>query len=124
MELREVDNTALVMISGYGDGGFRIRGVRHKGHILIWPKGHSAWPIDDLSTLPTSSFDSLLIGESALEFVIVGAGVSAQNSIALAPRLSHALKLPVEIMATGAAVRTYNVLALEGRRVGAALWAV
>lgn len=124
MEFKEASPGALTLISGYGEGGFRIAGVRHDGHLLICPVGHFSWQVDDPENLLKTSFKALFSKEINVEFLIVGIGAEALNAIPLARRLSQELKVPVEVMSTGAAVRTYNVLALEGRRVGAAIWAV
>lgn len=56
-----------------------------------------------------------------MEFLLLGSGARMQ----LLPKaLRQGLRdagLVVEVMDTGAACRTYNVLLAEGRRVGAAL---
>jgi uncharacterized protein len=124
MEFEEAKPGALALISGYGEGGFRIGGVRHDGHLLICPEGPFPWPVEDLSAPLKKSLNALFSKEIHVEFLLVGVGREAPDTTLLARRLSAELKLPVEVMTTGAAVRTYNVLALEGRRVGAALWAV
>ena len=124
MEFKEATPGALTLISGYGEGGFRIAGVRHEGHLLICPAAHFPWPVTDPGNMLKTSFNSLFSKHISIEFLLVGIGREAPEAAALAQRLSAELKVPVEVMTTGAGVRTYNVLALEGRRVGAALLAV
>ena len=60
----------------------------------------------------------------ALDFFLIGGG---RDPFVLPERLRrrfHDVSLSVDAMPTGAAVRTWNVLLAEHRRVGAALIAV
>lgn len=78
-----------------------------------------SWPVPvDLSL---SSFDLLKPHAHELDVVLVGTGV---QQIFFPPALRQALKgqgLNIDVMDTGAACRTYNVLMAEGRRIAAAL---
>jgi len=56
-----------------------------------------------------------------IEFLVLGCG---PRSLFIAPDIRAALKsigLALEVLDTGSACRTYNVLLAEGRRVAAAL---
>ena len=74
--------------------------------------------------------DSYHLGAKIIEsdfqpqFLLFGLGNEVVDGVILARKLEKSLGLPCEVMDTGAAVRTFNVLVLEGRQVGAAILAV
>ncbi|WP_330084444.1 Mth938-like domain-containing protein [Methylocystis iwaonis] len=111
-------------IDDYGNGGFRFADMSHRGSILALPTGiraitPSAWNEIDAATIDLALSDS---GE--LDLFIVGTG---KDLMPLASTLRAKLRdagIGCETMATGAAVRTYNMLIDEGRQVGALLIAV
>ena len=112
-------------IDAYGDGGFRLDGVRHEGSLLILQDEARAWPVGSLAELtPQSQQPELDAGRSEVEFVLLGVG--AKN--ALPPRVVRETLqragIGLEFMDTPAAARLYNVLTSEGRRLAAALIAV
>ncbi|MDC9826035.1 MTH938/NDUFAF3 family protein [Devosia sp. ZB163] len=113
-----------VPIDAYGNGGFRFAGLSHRGSLLCLPSGMQAWDV----TLPEQvTIDSLArVFEVAeqLDVLLIGLGGDIAR---LDPAVRAALKqqgVIVEAIATGGAVRTYNVLLAEDRAVGAALLAV
>jgi uncharacterized protein len=110
-------------IDAYGNGGFRFAGMSHRGSILCLPAGIWAWPV----TAPEGITESALARVFAapeVELFLFGTGKAPWlMPEALRWRFRDA-RIGVEVTPTGAAVRTYNVLFGEGRRVGAALIAV
>lgn len=111
-------------IDDYGNGGFRFADMSHRGSILALPAGvraiaPTAWNEIDAATI------NLALSESGeLDLFIVGTG---KDLMPLAAPLRAKLRdagVGCETMATGAAVRAYNMLVDEGRRVGALLIAV
>ena len=112
-------------IAAYGQGAFAFAGMSHAGAILATPKG--VRPIDATSVngLDPAGLAPLLAeivdNPGSIEFVIVGTG-ERLAPIPKASRAAHAqASLRFEAMATGAALRVYNVMQSEGRRVAAAL---
>ena len=66
----------------------------------------------------------MLEEEGFVEILLIGCG---KKQAVLPPKIRMGLKevgIGLEVMDTGAAVRTYNVLLAEGRRVAAALMMV
>jgi len=124
MEIKEQTQKNLPLITGYGDGAFRIHGVRHQGHLLISPAGFYPWQLKSLKSIQKQSIKPLYKGDFSPEFLLLGLGEEVADVIILARGFRKKLGLPCEVMSTGAAVRTYNVLALEGRLMAAALFAV
>jgi uncharacterized protein len=112
-------------IAAYGQGAFAFAGMSHAGSILATPKG--VQPIDAASAddLDPAALATLLAefteNRGAIEFLIIGTGERmAPIPKALRATLNQA-GLCFEAMATGAALRVYNVMQSEGRRVAAAL---
>lgn len=124
MEFEEQTRSNLALISGYGEGGFRVSGKRHEGHLLVFETGFYPWPLKSIKTITKQSLKVILEGENLPEFLLFGLGDAITDQVILARKLEKKLGLPIEVMTTGAAARTYNVLTLEGRRVGAGLFAV
>jgi len=111
-------------IEAYGNGGFRFGGMSHRGSLLCFPDGIWTWPVTSLAELSTAALQPAFVRADALDFFLIGGG---RDPFVLPERLRarfHELSLSVDAMATGAAVRTWNILLAENRRVGAALIAV
>ena len=111
-------------IEAYGDGGFRFAGMSHRGSLLCFPDGIWAWPVQNLAELTEAALEPVFVRAGALDLFLIGAGHDPWVlSQALRARFRE-VSLSVDTMATGAAVRTYNILLAENRRVGAGLIAV
>ena len=114
MRMNEITYTDAVPVEGYGPGFFRIGGQVHEGPIAVLPSGVGTWGgYDDTTTLTQAA--------QALDVIFVGTGAEIAH---IPPAFRTTLEeagLGVEIMASPAACRTYNVLLSEGRRVGLAL---
>jgi len=112
------------VIEGYGGGGFRVAGVVHSGSLIVLPSGAVTWEVAEFAQIDAVSLPPALFGDAGIELLLLGCG--ARMKMVPAP-LRAALReagAVVEAMDTGAAVRTYNVLLGEHRRVAAALIAV
>ncbi len=111
-------------IESYGDGGFRFAHLSHLGSLLVLPSGMHPWPVSSLKELSLKSFAHLLAEKNDIDFLLLGTG----ETMTPPPEnlLSALAKEGVQVdwMATGSAVRTYNVVLAEKRRVAAALIAV
>jgi uncharacterized protein len=111
-------------IEAYGDGGFRFGGMSHRGSLLCFPDGIWAWPVQNLTELNASALEQVFTRAAALDVFLIGTG----QDIWVLPEALRArfreVSLSVDTMATGAAVRTYNILLAENRRVGVGLIAV
>ena len=111
-------------IEAYGNGGFRFAGMSHRGSILCRPDGILAWSAADGAALAPQDFAELLADRAGIGFVLLGTG---SRQVFPTPALRAAFRdagLGLDVMDTGAACRTYNVLLAEGRPVAAALIAV
>ncbi len=114
MRLNEITYTDAKPMESYGPGFFRIGGEVLHGPIMVGPDGVKSWGgYDDAEVLLA------LVGQIDVLFVGTGADVAHLPSD-LRDTL-EAAGLGVEVMASPAACRTYNVLLSEGRRIALAL---
>ena len=111
-------------IDAYGDGGFRFAGMSHRGSVLCFPDGIWAWPVGDPRQLTENTLAAVFERASTLDFFLIGAGRDPWLLPEDLRRQFRDRSLSVDTMPTGAAVRTYNILLAENRRVGAGLIAV
>jgi uncharacterized protein len=111
-------------IDAYGNGGFRFAEMSHRGSILCLPSGVYAWQPAAPSEIETAALAPVLAERGALDLLLLGTGRRSQPLGAEVRRAFDAAGVALEVMDTGAACRTYNVLLGEGRPVGAALLAV
>ncbi len=111
-------------IDAYGNGGFRFAGMSHKGSILALPGGIQAWPVEDTDDLTTDLLQPILRQSDAIEVLLFGTGPEFRIMPDAAVEILRDAGLQPDLMNTGAAVRTYNVLLAENRAVAAALIAV
>ena len=111
-------------IDAYGNGGFRFADMSHRGSILVLPSGVHAWTISDPAQLDASAFAPVLVEAAEIELLLIGSG---RDVVPLDEALRWHLReagLRLDVMQTGAAARTFNILLAEKRRVAAALIAV
>jgi uncharacterized protein len=112
------------LIQGYGEGHFRIGGVLHRGSVIVLAERTLPWPIATLAEATLESLEAVARARPKVEILLLGCG---RQSAPLRSPLRAELKkmgIGVELMDTGAACRTYNVLLSEDRHVAAALIAI
>ena len=110
-------------IDAYGKGGFRFAGMSHRGSILCLPAGIWAWPVAAPDEITEQTLARALASRDVKLFLVGTGKMPWLMPEALRWRFRDA-GIGVEVTPTGAAVRTYNILFGERRRVGAALIAV
>jgi uncharacterized protein len=112
-------------IDAYGNGGFRFAGMSHKGSIMCLPSGIYAWDVTQVAGLGPEHLARVLAAPGErVGILLLGTGHDLTVPSAGVREACAAAGVALEIMQTGAASRTYNVLLAEGRSVGAALIAV
>lgn len=114
------------VIDAYGDGGFRVSGVRVEGSVIVFPDKLFGWKPAALGDVTAGSLSEISAAGKAgsVDLLLLGTGARmAQIDRGLRQEL-RAAGIVLEVMDTGAACRTYNVLLAEGRKVAAALIAV
>lgn len=120
MKLHIDRNPSQNAVTAYGTGFIEVNRQRHTTAVLVQPEGEVIeWTAEAFETLERAHFEAIL--RHAPELVLLGTGSRQRFPH---PSLMTALteaRVGVEIMDTGAACRTYNILMSEGRRVLAAL---
>jgi uncharacterized protein len=117
MELSAVSPAGRQIIARYAASGFRVSGVVYQGPVLVFPDRTMQWPEAAL----TAESLAPVIEHGGIELLLLGVG---RRIVPVGASLRASLKaggVALEVMDTGAACRTYNVLLAEDRRVAAAL---
>ena len=112
------------VINSHGGGGFRFAGMSHRGSLLCLPDGIWAWPVAKVEDLTEDALALVFARVGALDFFILGTGSAHWNAPASLRGRFRDADVSLDTMTTGPAVRTYNVMLMESRRVGAGLIAV
>lgn len=114
MRMNEVHFDDSKPVDGYGPGFFRVGGEVFEGAVLLLPSGAVTWAgYEDAGALVAIA--------SEVDVLLLGTGAEIAHPPAALRRAVEAAGLGLEVMASAAACRTYNVLLAEGRRVGAAM---
>jgi uncharacterized protein len=111
-------------IDAYGNGGFRFANMSHRGSLLCLPDGIWAWPVASIDAITAEALAPVLARAGQIDILLLGAGREPWVLPAALRDALRAAHLSVDAMTTGAAVRTYNILLAERRRVAAGLVAV
>jgi uncharacterized protein len=109
-------------IEAYGKGGFRFAGMSHRGSILCLPDGIWAWPVAKPEEITEETL--VRVFGSNVELFMLGTGKQPWFMPEQLRWRFRDARIGLEVTPTGAAVRTYNILFGERRKVGAALIAV
>jgi uncharacterized protein len=109
-------------IEAYGAGGFRFADMSHRGSLLALPSGIHAITAEAAASVDETMLAPLFAETAgAVELLIFGSGANLRPPAAALRARLRSLGVMVEAMATGPAVRTYNMLLDEDRRVAAVL---
>lgn len=113
MQFHEVTYDSAQPVDSYGPGFFRVAGEVIHGAVLVTAETAKRWGgLEDIASL------TALKGEIDVLFLGMGAEI-AHPPAALRDALEEA-GIGIELMASAAACRTYNVLIAEGRRIALA----
>jgi uncharacterized protein len=124
IEIRAAHFPGRVPIEAYGNGGFRFADMSHIGSILCLPSGIHGWTPKDAVALALEDMERILAEAGDIEVLLFGMGADLRPIPKPLKEALRARNIASDPMSTGAAVRTYNVLLAEERRVAAALIAV
>lgn len=112
------------LIQGYGNGGFRIGGNAHEGSVIVLPERTLPWTVTAYAEITFDSLAPVYADGAGIEVLLIGCGPRMEMPDTA---LRDALKthnIVADVMDTGAACRTFNVLLAEDRAVAAALISV
>ena len=111
-------------IEAYGKGGFAFAEMSHRGSLLCLPDAIWAWPVTRPEEIDEASLARVFAAANVIDTLIIGTGTEVWLA---PPALRNALRrvsVVLDPMQTGPAIRTYNIMIGERRRVAAALIAV
>lgn len=111
-------------IDAYGNGGFRFADMSHRGSLLCLPTGMHAWPVAQAREISLDNLAPVLAAADEIDVLLVGLGMEIAGFDRDIRAALRERRIIVEAVATGGAVRTYNILLGEKRAVAAALIAV
>jgi uncharacterized protein len=112
------------LIDAHGGGGFRFAGLSHRGSLLCLPDGIWAWPVTAPDALTEATLALVFARADALDFFVIGTGAAPWIMPEALRQRFRGAHVSADTMTTGPAVRTYNVMLMENRRVGAGLIAI
>ncbi len=124
MDITPLINKGQQVIVSYANAVFKVSGSSYEHAIIVTPEKTLTWDIggvSDVSKLHFKHFSYLTERSNEIDVLLLGCG---KNMVFMPKELKLNLKsagLSVDIMDTGAACRTYNILMSEGRRVACAL---
>ena len=111
-------------IDAYGKGGFAFAGMSHRGSLLCLPDAIWAWEVTRPGQIDKSSLARVFAAANSIDTLIIGTGTDIWIAPADLRSALRALHVTLDTMQTGPAIRTYNIMMGERRRVAAALVAV
>lgn len=111
-------------IEAYGNGGFRFGGMSHQGSLMILGDGMHAWPATRYADVSPADFARILEAPKRPYSFILGTGLATPAPSRPLLDAFDKAGIGLQLMTTGAAVRTYNILLGENRDIWAALIAV
>ena len=111
-------------IDGYGKGGFAFADMSHRGSRLCLPDSIWAWDVTQPSQIDRDALQRVFDAANKIDTLIVGTGTEVWIPPAPLRTALRGVGIVLDAMQTGPAIRTYNVMIGERRRVAAALIAV
>lgn len=120
MDITPLVGAGRQIIQSYNGGRFKISGRHYESPVLVFPEETLSWAVT--ATPPSfADFQPLIVASARLDVVLFGCGPQFAPLDTVLRRMLKEAGMVVDVMDTGAACRTYNVLMADGRRVAAAL---
>jgi uncharacterized protein len=111
-------------IDAYGKGGFAFAGMSHRGSLLCLPDAVWAWPVTTPGAIDRYSLERVFAAANQIDTLIIGTGTEIWLPPSELRAALRSVRVVLDTMQTGPAIRTYNIMIGERRRVAAALIAV
>ena len=111
-------------IEAYGKGGFAFAGMSHRGSLLCLPDAIWAWPVTRTDEIDRDALARVFAAANGIDTLIIGTGADVWLPPQALREALRAVGIVLDPMQTGPAIRTYNIMIGERRRVAAALIAV
>ena len=111
-------------IEAYGKGGFAFADMSHRGSLLCLPDAIWAWPVTAPADIDKASLARVFEAADRIDTLIIGTGTDVWPPPPELREALRAVRVMLDVMQTGPAITTYNIMVGERRRVAAALIAV
>jgi uncharacterized protein len=111
-------------IEAYGNGGFAFADMSHRGSLLCLPDAIWAWPVVRPDEINEVSLQRVIANAANIDTLIIGTGADVWLPPSWLRDRLRKVNVVIDAMQTGPAIRTYNIMIGERRRVAAALIAV
>ena len=111
-------------IEAYGKGGFAFADMSHRGSLLCLPDAIWAWEVTRPDQIDEYSLQRVFAAANSIDTLVVGTGSDVWVPPGELRAALRAVHVVLDAMQTGPAIRTYNIMMGERRRVAAALIAV
>jgi uncharacterized protein len=111
-------------IEAYGNGGFAFANMSHRGSLLCLPDAIWAWPVARPDEINEVTLQRAIANAAGIDTLIIGAGNEVWTPPSWLRERFRKVGIVIDAMQTGPAIRTYNIMIGERRRVAAALIAV
>jgi uncharacterized protein len=121
MKLHLNSDARQLLFTGYGADHVQINGHRHESSLLLIGRSVEVAPWAGLGFEALTAAHFEWVASRGLDILLLGTGTRLRFPH---PSLTRALveaRIGLEVMDIGALCRTYNILAAEGRSVGAAV---
>ena len=122
MEITEIKGSGKPFVTAYGPGSFSFGDRVLSGAVVVTPDAVRSFDQPDLNQLKPEQLARLLPFLQRMDIVLVGTGGAASTLPDDLRLWAKDQGLALDIMDSGAAARTFNVLLSEERRVGAVLF--
>ncbi len=120
MKLHRELNIGRNIVTTIGERHIDINGQRYENSLLVLPQQiHEGWVQGGFDALNLAAFHPII--ELKAEILLLGTGLRQRFPAPDLLRELMAAHIGIEVMDTGAACRTFNILVAEGRNVAAAL---
>ncbi|MFZ3173499.1 MAG: Mth938-like domain-containing protein [Thiobacillus sp.] len=121
MKLHLNSDVSQLLFTGYGDDHVLINGQRFDSSLLLTARGVeiAPWAGQGFEALTADHFEWVACHE--LDILLLGTGPRQRFPHPSLTRTLMDARIGLEVMDIGALCRTYNILAAEGRSVGAAV---
>ena len=98
--------------------------MSHRGSLLCLPDGIWAWPVTKPAEIDEYSLARVFKAANSIDTLIIGTGTEVWMPPTILREALRTVRVVLDPMQTGPAIRTYNIMLGERRRVAAALIAV
>jgi uncharacterized protein len=98
--------------------------MSHRGSLLCLPDAIWAWPVTKPEDINQVSLGRVFAAANGIDTLVIGTGTAVWLPPSDLREALRAVKVVLDAMQTGPAIRTYNIMIGERRRVAAALIAV